>query len=313
MKKLAVALVLVAAAIAGAAVYESKVEKREAAQFSAPGRLVDIGGGRHVHVLCAGKGAPTVVFESSGLEPATEWAALVAEVGRARRACAYDRAGMGWSDPVDGDRTAADFVADLRGALAAAGEHPPYVLVAHSAGGALARAYLAAHRDEVEGLVLVDTLTAWVTTRWPQVIANLRTNLHRGRWLAAVGALRLADPLHLSGRDAALAYRPRTMVAADQLVAATAAALPSLPMTSAVPTVVLTHARGGDWAGPGVVKPNDEAAIEQDWQDGQKQLAKALEAELVVADRSGNRIPAEQPELIVRAIDHVLAPPPAPR
>jgi pimeloyl-ACP methyl ester carboxylesterase len=311
MKKLLVAMLLVALALAGAAFWESKREARDGATWTAPGRLVDVGG-RKLHLWCVGQGAPTVLFEASGLSPSTEWEALLPAVGKARRACAYDRAGMGWSEPVAGERSAADFVADLHGALAAAGEKPPYVLVGHSAGGALVRSFQATHPDEVAGLVLVDTLTAAVMSRWPKVVPKMRSNLQRGRWLAAVGALRLANPLHLDGRAAALTYRARTMIAGDQVVAAMAAALPSLPSTVSVPTVVLTHGRGGDWAGPGVIGPVDEAAIEQDWQAAQKALAEGMKAPLVVADKSGHMIPAEQPELVLQAIDRVGAPPAPP-
>ena len=129
MKKLIVFLVIVALGLAGGAYYESTLETRDAAQYKPPGRLVDIGGGRTLHLRCEGQGTPTVVFESSGLSSSTEWDGILDEVGHKRRACAYDRAGMGWSPGVDGDRTAADFVEDLHALLRGAGEKPPYVLV----------------------------------------------------------------------------------------------------------------------------------------------------------------------------------------
>ncbi len=308
MKKLLVVLLgLAVAAIVAGAVYESKMETKDAQAFPATGKLVDAGG-RKLNIVCVGSGAPTVIFESSGLSSSTEWERLLPQIGAKHRACAYDRAGMGWSDPIAGDRSASDFVEELRGALTAAGEKPPYVLVGHSAGGVLVRAYQAAHPDDVVGLVLVDTTTASLVSRWPKVIGKMRSYLQRGRWLAAVAALRLANPLHLGGRDAALTYRPRTMVAADQLVAAAAAILPSLPPTTPLPTVVLTHGHGGDWAGPGVIGPVDEAAIEYDWQGAQKELAKGAKSSLVVADKSGHMIPAEQPELIVQAVETVTKP-----
>lgn len=299
-----VLVVLLVAGIVGGAVYESKMETKDAAAYPAPGKLVDVGG-RKLHLWCAGAGSPTVIFEASGLSSSTEWEKLLPQVGAKHRACAYDRAGMGWSEPVSGDRTAAAFVDEARGALTAAGEKPPYVLVGHSAGGPLVRAWQAAHPDDVAGLVLVDTATASVMSRWPKVAAKMRSNLQRGRWLAAVALLRLANPLHLEGRAAALTYRPRTMIAGDQVVAAAQAILPSLPPTVTVPTVVLTHGRGGDWAGPGVIGPLDEAAIEYDWQAAQKELAKGPKSSLVVADKSGHMIPEEQPELVVQAIDTV--------
>ncbi|HEY2746544.1 MAG TPA: hypothetical protein VGL86_18055, partial [Polyangia bacterium] len=82
----------------------------------------------------------------------------------------------------------------------------------------------------------------------------------------------------------------------------------SLPPTLPVPTVVLTHARGGDWAGPGVIGPVDEAAVEYDWQAAQKELAKGPKSSLVVADKSGHMIPEEQPELVLKAIETVAKP-----
>lgn len=305
MKKLVIVLLLLTiAAIVGGAVYESKQEDKDAAAYKPNGTLVDAGG-RKLNIVCAGQGAPTVIFESSGLSSSTEWEKLLPEVGKEHRACAYDRPGMGWSEPVSGDRTASDFVEELRGALTAAGEKPPYVLVGHSAGGVLVRAFAAAHPGDVAGLVLVDSATASVFARWPKTVAKMRTNLSRGRWLASVALLRFANPLHLAGRDAALTYRPRTMIAADQLVGAAAAILPSLPPTTTVPTVVLTHGRGGDWAGPGVIGPLDEAAIEYDWQAAQKELAKGPQSSLVVAEKSGHMIPAEQPDLVIQAISTV--------
>ncbi|HEY1584083.1 MAG TPA: alpha/beta fold hydrolase [Polyangia bacterium] len=302
-----VLVVLLVAGIVGGAIYESKMETKDAAAYPAPGKLVDVAG-RKLHIWCAGQGSPTVIFEASGHRSSTEWEKLLPEVAKKQRACAYDRAGNGWSDPVSGDRSASDFVEELRGALTASGEKPPYVLVGHGGGGVIARAYQAAHPDDVVGLVLVDSKTASVLSRWPKVAAAERSNLQRGRWLAAVGLLRLANPLHLEGREAALTYRPRTMVAAQQLVAATSAILPSLPPTLSIPTVVLTHGRGGDWAGPGVIGPLDEAAIEYDWQAAQKELAKGPKSSLVVADKSGTMISAEQPELIVQAIETVSKP-----
>jgi len=305
MRKLLIAILLpVVAAPVGGVVYESKQETKDAAAFPPPGKVVTVGG-RSLHVWCAGAGAPTVIFEASGLSPSVEWEKLLPAIGLKHRACAYDRAGMGWSDPVAGARTAGEFVDDARAAIAAVGEKPPFVLVGHSAGGALVRAWQAGHPDEIAGMVLVDVATASLIARWPKTIEKMRANLSRGRWLATVALLRLANPLHIDARDAALTCRPRTLLAADQLVVAASAIVPSLPPTLPVPTVVLTHARGGDWAGPGVIGVLDEAAIESDWQAAQKELAKGPKSTLVVADKSGHMIPLEQPELIVQAVETV--------
>ena len=99
-------VLLTIAALVGGAVYESKQEDKDAAAYKPAGKLIDAGG-RKVHLVCAGQGAPTVIFESSALSSSTEWEKLLPEVAKTRRACAYDRAGMGWSEPVPGARTAA--------------------------------------------------------------------------------------------------------------------------------------------------------------------------------------------------------------
>jgi pimeloyl-ACP methyl ester carboxylesterase len=88
-------------------------------------------------------------------------------VAGATRACAYDRAGLGWSDHGTGRFDAATSAAELRAALAAAGIKPPYVLVGHSYGGLVVRLLAAQHPDEVAGVVLVDASHPDQWTRIP--------------------------------------------------------------------------------------------------------------------------------------------------
>jgi pimeloyl-ACP methyl ester carboxylesterase len=124
---------------------------------AAPGRLVDIGG-RKLHLLCSGHGVPTVVLEAGASAFAIDWTLVQRSVAGTTRVCAYDRAGMGWSDASsdNADLTAA---ADLHMLLSAAGERPPFVLVGASRGGLFVRAYRADHPDQVVGLVFVDPAT----------------------------------------------------------------------------------------------------------------------------------------------------------
>jgi pimeloyl-ACP methyl ester carboxylesterase len=305
LKRLKWALVVLALPLAGVGLQRCAEWRMS---WPPPGRLVDVGG-RHLHIQCDGAGSPTVILEASGLSPSTEWEELLPQIAQHTRACAYDRAGMGWSDPAPAERNADDFVMDLHMALQRAGEHPPYLLVGHSAGGVLVRAFQRRHPDEVRGLVLVDTASQYLFARWPQVAPRMIHNLKLGRWLAALGLLRLANPFHIDGRSAALTYRPRTFAAAQALVAADADELPRLAPPAAT-TVVLTHARGGDWSGPGVIDAVDEDAVERDWQEGQTQLGGTL----LKADHAGHFIPQEEPRLVLRAIEQSLsAPSPPPR
>jgi pimeloyl-ACP methyl ester carboxylesterase len=121
---------------------------------SPPGKLIDVGG-RRLHLLCSGKGAPTVVLEAGASAFAIDWTLVQRELDRANRVCSYDRAGMGWSDSSTAANRASEG-SDLHNLLSAAGERPPYVMVGASRGGLLVRAFAADYPDEVVGFVLVD-------------------------------------------------------------------------------------------------------------------------------------------------------------
>ena len=121
---------------------------------SPPGTLVDVGG-RKLHLLCSGQGSPTVVLEAGASSFAIDWTLVQREVARTNRVCAYDRAGMGWSDPSTPE-TRRTVWADLHALLGAVGERPPYVFVGASLGGLHVRSYVADYPDDVVGLVLVD-------------------------------------------------------------------------------------------------------------------------------------------------------------
>ena len=101
---------------------------------------------------------PTVIFEA-GLSQFTansSFSLAQDAIAPFARVCSYDRAGMGWSDPAPQGWTQAGMTADLHALLAAAGEPKPYVIVAHSLGGLLARTYARTYRDDVAGLILLD-------------------------------------------------------------------------------------------------------------------------------------------------------------
>jgi pimeloyl-ACP methyl ester carboxylesterase len=120
--------------------------------------LVDVGG-RKLHAIIVGKGSPAVVMISGMGDFALDWARVQPAIGKFTRAVAYDRAGDAWSDPAPGAaglslRAQAN---GLHALLAGAKVAPPYVLIGHSWGGAIARVYAAKYPAEVAGMVLVDS------------------------------------------------------------------------------------------------------------------------------------------------------------
>lgn len=127
--------------------------------FQPPGELVDIGE-RRLHMVCAGAGEPGVMLISGMGGSFAAWGEFRERIARFTRVCAYDRAGIGWSDPADTPRTADAAARDLDALLAAAApfDEPP-VLVGHSIGGLYAHRYARLRPDRVGGLVLIDPTT----------------------------------------------------------------------------------------------------------------------------------------------------------
>jgi len=131
------------------------------------GELIDIGG-RHLRLVRAGRPSdrPTVVLECGAFGCAADWAVVQERLAaKGLRSLAYDRAGLGGSDPGPKPRDGRAVIADLKALLRSAAEPGPYVLAAHSMGGLFVRQFTLAFPDEVLGVVLVDAVT-------PEVLDN---------------------------------------------------------------------------------------------------------------------------------------------
>jgi pimeloyl-ACP methyl ester carboxylesterase len=176
VKRIAIGLIATSLVlVASGASYEAFARHGAARDFPQTGRMIDIGG-RSIHLDCRGTGSPTVVFES-GLDTygSTSWAKVQDSVATTTRACAYDRAGIMWSDPSDAPQNPDAIAADLHGALTAAGLSAPFVLVGHSLGGPYAMAYTKKYGKEVAGLVFVDAAHSDQVPRLNAVIKHQMT------------------------------------------------------------------------------------------------------------------------------------------
>jgi pimeloyl-ACP methyl ester carboxylesterase len=98
-----------------------------------------------------------VILETGGNSPGYAWLLLQSKMGVFTRACWYDRAGVGWSDPPSSPRTSASVASDLHEALHRAGVLPPYVMAGGSVGGEYVHIYTARYPSDVAGLVLIDS------------------------------------------------------------------------------------------------------------------------------------------------------------
>ncbi len=193
------------AALAAAGVwYQQRGLAAAARQFPPPGRLVDVGGHR-LHAICTGSGTPAVVFESGIAASSLSWARVQPEVARFTRACAYDRAGLGWSESSAVSRTIESVVNDLAALLRALEIPPPYVLVGHSFGAFVCLAFAATHSRDVSGLVLLDPPTEWaaLTPHQRRLLRGGARLSRLGGLLARVGIVRASLALLTGGAPAA--------------------------------------------------------------------------------------------------------------
>src|SRR6516225_9946496 len=156
--------------VVAACAWASDSTTSRAASFA---KRVDIGGGRMMYIECRGSGSPTVLL-ISGTDTASDlWHAadqkgptVYDDIQKTTRVCAYDRPGaphldqtFSRSNPVPQPTNPQDGVDDLVALLKAADVPGPYVLVAHSFSGTIARVFAGEHPDEVKGIVFVDVLT----------------------------------------------------------------------------------------------------------------------------------------------------------
>jgi pimeloyl-ACP methyl ester carboxylesterase len=154
-------------------------------RYPPPGRMIDIGG-RRLHLYETGQGSPTVVLEAGIAATSLSWRPVQSEIAKFARVVSYDRAGLGWSDAASTPLTLTRLVDDLHSLLDCAHLPQPYILVAHSFGGLIVRAYARRYPEAVAGAVLVDVLRP---DEWHPLSADQRRKLARGIRLSRRGAV----------------------------------------------------------------------------------------------------------------------------
>jgi pimeloyl-ACP methyl ester carboxylesterase len=262
----------------------------------------------------------------AGFGPGLALAHLQRATAAHTRACLFDRAGQGWSDPSLAPRTSANIAAELRRLLERAGERGPFVLAGWSFGGLNARQFAYLYPRDVAGLVLIDAsherqlevlggssspalltvfglLPGFVDTGLPalapQWVPMLGGDVLPEEFLGAYQALPVMD----SKMAAVAVGEMRAIEASFAEVAAARAARPGPRPLGDLPVVVLM--KGHAEAVPGLALSAEEQQAR--WHMLQSDLAaQSSRGRLVVAEQSGHNIPYQQPELILGALLDVL-------
>lgn len=156
MTKFAISAVATAFLMASASSHATPPAGQDA--LAGPKIKVDVGG-RKLNMYCIGKGAPTVMFEADIGRAGWDWSAVLPEVAKRTRACVYDRAGLGSSDPIIRASTVANASKDLNFLIKNARLEAPFVLVGAGYGAMVAQHFALRSRGAaVSALVLVEPM-----------------------------------------------------------------------------------------------------------------------------------------------------------
>jgi pimeloyl-ACP methyl ester carboxylesterase len=273
---------------------------------TAPGRLVEVAPGRRLHILCKGDAAgPAVIFEAglSQYTANTTYGVAQDAIAPFARVCTYDRAGLGWSDAAPAGWTQEGMARDLHRLLGAAGLRGPYVLVAHSLGGPLARTYARTYPNEVAGLVLVDSTTEADFPEFEAARAGIVAQIDAALAGARPGVPVIGLPAGMSP-EMSLAFTPEIL----RGVKAEFEAFAALPEAmrrpggfgtlDALPLIVIRRGR--------TEQPPGEADAQH--QARQEALAGlSTDSLLIVARNSGHTIPLDEPQVVADAVRRMLA------
>jgi len=158
-----VVALLIGLGLAGAG-YEAIAARSDATAYPLAGQMVDVGGYR-LHIQCVGTGSPTVVLDAGLGGTSLDWSLVQPQIGQTTRVCAYDRAGLGWSEDSPQPRTPTKLARELHALLTNAGIAGSYVLVGHSLAGKNVRLFAQFYPTEVAGMVLIDARSEYVDAR----------------------------------------------------------------------------------------------------------------------------------------------------
>lgn len=241
-------------------------------------------GNYQVQMASAGSGRYTVIFESGFGTGMGTWRKVAPEVAKSARTVTYSRAGHGTSDARQEARTLLQSSEELDQLISAAKLSPPFILVGHSYGGLLARAFAARHPDQVAGMVLVDPADEGFNPALRKLDAA-RAAADDKQFAAIVPAkfqpeLQQLQPVLDSGR------------------------FPLAGKLPDVPVVVLTSVKQADKPEFFLETPEAVAIKRGLHADFLRQFSNGAQ---VTTDKSGHNIQMEQPELVIAAVEKVIA------
>ncbi len=245
-------------------------------------QLVNVGN-HSLEMIQAGTGEYTVIFESGFGTPYTVWGNVASEVMQTNQVMLYSRAGTGNSEPNPNTHTLEQAVQDLETLIEMATLKAPFILVGHSYGAFIIRAYASKHPDKVKGLVFVDPAHE-----------KMMQELKKADYTKAVKDMELQN-----------SFVPAKFKQENEAINAIfeKAELPDFGKLPQVPAVVLTSVQK---------RVNPELFLHEPkgvevWRNLHNELfSQFTSGAHIITSRSGHNIHREEPELVINAISQVV-------
>jgi pimeloyl-ACP methyl ester carboxylesterase len=255
---------------------------------------------------------PLVVCEHGAFGCAADWAVVQEKLSaKGLASLAYDRAGLGHSDPGPEPRDGRAINDDLEALLDKLGEDGPILLLGHSMGGLMVRLFALERTRPVVGIVLVDAVTPDVLSLpgGPPAIQTFGRMLQVASKAAKLGLMVPVSYIsgNLIGLTGEAGAEKRRIHASAPHAHGAAAEVISWPATSKLagaaelpvdmPIAVVT---AGPPAARGPIKAMQESPARR---------ARHGYVEHVTRSTHANLLGPRYCDAIVRGVDHVLAAP----
>ena len=310
--------VFAAIALAGL-MYEAYAEAEAAREFPPPGTMVDIVGGRRLHLVCIGRDdpmEPTVMFLSSGWGNALSASSARERLATRTRVCSYDRFGHGWSDAAPAVTTIGATARELGVLQDLAKLTGPYVLVASSIGGLTAEMFARTYPERVAGIVFVDAANSLIVPRSAEWSGRITAASCAVGALSRFGVIRLLDPFELGAasegarRSAAITYGAKTWTAICSMARGLQDTRKEFeqapPLTTDLPVTSLSASSARQLMPPFVEPFLDVSAVRAELEEAHRAIAKRPHGTWKKVPNSSHLIADSQPDAVADAVFDML-------
>jgi len=303
LNRFLLSLLFVVQILSGVSLADTKEEPLDFSFIkSPPGKFIQLEFHR-LHVNCLGEGPVTVLFEPGLGGSAFEWQLIQNQIAEQARACVYDRAGYGWSDPSPYNGDVRQLASEANQMLKQVSDNSKLIVVGHSFGGFVVRMLAKHRRKQIIGMVLVD---ASHEEQLERMETPGKTKILPSGNTFVINRTNIPENLPKeTGRKVAAFLRMRkSYVATEREMRSFRESVDQIKRLSdsyEIPITVIHRGRNP----MSTDKDGDER--HQIWGELQQSLAKlSSSGDVIVARNSGHHVHIDQPELVIDAILDIL-------